>query len=62
MNNECHMQFFATFWRHKSRKHFLSVVVLCSGCDQTDSTKNTVGVGIDWKNVEAEAVHHHAKR
>ena len=55
------MQFFAAFSWHESRKHFLCVVVLGSGSDQTDSTQDSVGVGIDGKNVKAEAVHHHAK-
>lgn len=56
------MQFFAAPWRNKSRQHALCVVVLGTGFDQANSTKNSMGMGIDRKNVEAEAVHHYAKR
>ena len=62
MNDQRHMQFLAAFWRHKSRKHVLGVVVLGSRPNQANSTKNSAGVNIDGENVKAQAVHHHAKR
>ncbi len=54
------MQLFTSPFWNEGRQLCLSVIMLDSLLRNSDASQYTLRVCIDWKNIEAEAVHHYA--